>query len=220
MIHAYLGIHTFFYLCTSFLSPQVDPTCYMDSSHHLPSLVADAYASSSSDEGSDTDEHGDAKKPEVRATDSKEIVKKPAAASLDASMKTQGVEPAPTRAAKRNAGVLRHGDNRNSTQLNPSASSLPPELVRELKRARKKGGGKSLGVIPDFIEIDASLPSSQTAQSAHASEGERHRTRHLAAQSLRKAGVSKAARRNHHITELMAAARADKIVQEAKSRRE
>lgn len=180
----------------------------MNRKDNLPSLVADAYASSSSDRESAADEPGDAGKQEPRAAANDEPVK-PGAASAK-----RGVEPARNPAANRNAAKSQQGEGRCSTETNPS-DSLPPELVRELERERKKGG-KSVGLVPEFIEVNASFSSAPTAQAAQTSEGERHRSRHLAAHSLRKAGVSKAARRNHHITELMAAARAQKIVEEAR----
>lgn len=187
--------------------------------HHVASLVADAYTSSSSDRESGNEEPVDLSKQEVRATASSERGK-PHAACIDDSACKPRVESARNPATMRSAAKLRHGGNLNPGKSRPSASGLPPDLVRELERARKKGRGKSVGVVPDFIEVDASFSSTPTAEAAQQalSEGERHRNRHLAAHSLRKAGVSKAARRNHHITELMAAARAEKIVEDAQSR--
>lgn len=80
---------------------------------------------------------------------------------------------------------------------------LPPELLRELKRNRRRGGRAEL----NLVEVDANVSAASSIGAVPAAP--RESTKRRAAHALRRAGVTKAARRNHHISELLAAARAD-----------
>lgn len=85
---------------------------------------------------------------------------------------------------------------------------LPPELARELNRARKRGEP----IIPATLQdVDATKFSSDTTTLlSHTKKVGTGAAKLISANSMRRSGVTKAARRNHHISELVAKVRAER----------
>ncbi len=83
-------------------------------------------------------------------------------------------------------------------------NSLPPELARELARARKRGEPI---VTPTLQAVDATQLCHKSTTSTQQGRGA---AKLISAGSMRRSGVTKAARRNHHISELVAKVRAER----------